>query len=140
MNNVGLFCCRMPLIKYSSATVFMEHAMKTAKRNVLSSLALTSLPLAASVSDPVQERRNRIVVRLEEQKALLSNPNLTRAVTEKGTTKQQKIRSWVRQGPDGGIVFFVRAGFQTIELAKGKSGVAVPSMDKLPGIIDMLIE
>ena len=29
--------------------------MKTAKRNVLSSLALTSLPLAASVSDPLPQ-------------------------------------------------------------------------------------
>jgi hypothetical protein len=65
---------------------------------------------------------------------------MTRAVTENGETKQQKIRSWVRQAPDGEIVFFMRAGFQPIDLAKGKAGLAVPSMDKLPGVIDMLIE
>src|SRR5690348_3110943 len=104
--------------------------MKTpVKKLCLSSLALTTLPVTAATTDPVQERRNRIIVRLEEQKALLSNPNMTRAVTEKGETKQQKIRSWVRPAPDGSLVFFVRAGFGPLELAKGKSGVVVKSLD-----------
>ena len=35
--------------------------------------------------------------------------------------------------------FFVRVGWKPIEFEKGKSGIAVPSLDKLPSIFDTLI-
>jgi hypothetical protein len=35
--------------------------------------------------------------------------------------------------------YFVRAGFKPIEFDKGKTAIAVPSLDKLPAVIDKLI-
>jgi hypothetical protein len=36
-------------------------------------------------------------------------------------------------------VFFLRAGGKPIEFEKGKAGIAIPTMDKLPEVIDTLI-
>ena len=36
-------------------------------------------------------------------------------------------------------VFFVRSGSKSIEFEKGKNAIAVPSFDKMPLIIDILI-
>ena len=41
--------------------------------------------------------------------------------------------------PNGSYVLFVRSGLKPIEFEKGKTAVAVPSFDKLPSVIDMLI-
>jgi hypothetical protein len=116
--------------------------IKSTKKTAMASLELTELPAIATTTtvDPVMDRRNRIVTRLEEQKALIANPNLTRSVTEKGVTKQVKIRSWTRPAADGSVVFFVKAGFKPLELAKGKPGVLVPATDMLPSVIDTLIQ
>jgi len=40
---------------------------------------------------------------------------------------------------DGSYVFFVRSGSKAIEFEKGKNAVAVPSFDKVPLVIDILI-
>jgi hypothetical protein len=37
------------------------------------------------------------------------------------------------------VVFFVRLGGKPIEFDKGTSGIAVASVQKLPGVIDTLI-
>ena len=41
--------------------------------------------------------------------------------------------------PDGSYVFFVRSGSKPIEFEKGKNAIAVPSLDKMPLVIDILI-
>jgi hypothetical protein len=41
--------------------------------------------------------------------------------------------------PDGSYVFFIRLGSKSIELEKGKNAIAVPSLDKIPRVIDILI-
>ena len=40
---------------------------------------------------------------------------------------------------DGFYVFFVRLGSKPIEFEKGKNAIAVPSLDKVPMVIDILI-
>ena len=40
---------------------------------------------------------------------------------------------------DGSYVLFVRSGSKAIEFEKGKNAIAVPSLDKIPGVIDILI-
>jgi hypothetical protein len=40
---------------------------------------------------------------------------------------------------NGTYVFFVRSGWKPIEFEKGKTAIAVPSLDKIPGVIDTLI-
>jgi hypothetical protein len=46
---------------------------------------------------------------------------------------------WWRVNPDGSYVFFVRLGSKPIEFEKGKNAIAVPSLDKIPLVIDILI-
>jgi hypothetical protein len=41
--------------------------------------------------------------------------------------------------PNGSYVFFVRMALKLIEFDKGKSAIAVSSLDKLPSVIDTLI-
>jgi hypothetical protein len=37
------------------------------------------------------------------------------------------------------VYFFIRVGAQPLEFKKGKTAVAVPSLEKLPAVIDSLI-
>jgi hypothetical protein len=46
---------------------------------------------------------------------------------------------WWRQHPNGSYALFVRSGLKPIEFEKGKTAIAVPSLDKLPSVIDTLI-
>jgi hypothetical protein len=45
----------------------------------------------------------------------------------------------VADGVTGAIVLTVRYGFKHIELEKGKAGIAVPSREKLVGMIETMI-
>jgi hypothetical protein len=119
----------------------MEDAM-----TVLKSLTFTALP-KPSVS-PTLDRRAKIITRLEEQKRLLADPSYMRTVRswqkdEAGgksvVEKKQRVLPWWASSPDGKHVFFVRAGWKPIEFEKGKAAIAVPSLDKLPSVIDTLI-
>ena len=46
--------------------------------------------------------------------------------------------SW-RLAANGSYLFFIRVGQKPLEFDKGKSAIAVPSLDKLPPILDPLI-
>jgi hypothetical protein len=46
---------------------------------------------------------------------------------------------WWRVNADGSYVFFVRLGSKPIEFEKGKNAIAVPSIDKIPLVINILI-
>jgi hypothetical protein len=111
----------------------------------LKSLTFTALPQPGS--NPTLDRRARVIERLEEQKRLLNDSNYTRSVRtwvkkdgeKTAVAKAQRVLPWWRTAPNGSIVFFVRAGQKAIEFEKGKSAITVPSLDKLPSIIDTLI-
>jgi hypothetical protein len=53
--------------------------------------------------------------------------------------KRQRVLTWWSLAPNGSYVFFVRSGWKAIEFEKGKAAIAVPSLDKLPSVIDTLI-
>ena len=111
----------------------------------LKSLTFTTLPKPGA--NPALDRRLRVISRLEEQKALLNDPNYTRTVRnwvkKNGervmVEKQQRVPLWWRQHPNGSYALFVRSGLKPIEFEKGKAAIAVPSLDKLPSVIDTLI-
>jgi hypothetical protein len=92
------------------------------------------------------DRRAKTIERLEEQK-LLADPTYKRTVRtsikkdgERVTVeKQQRVSPWWRSVPNGTYALFIRAGFKPIEFDKGKTAVAVPSLDKLPAVIDTRI-
>ena len=98
-------------------------------------------------NDPVQQRRTKFVAKLEEQKLLLKDPNHVRTVQRwtkvngerQAITKQQAVRPWWKTDPSGQVVMSIKFGAKPIEFEKGKAGIAVPSKDKLPTVIDTLI-
>ena len=53
--------------------------------------------------------------------------------------QQQRVPLWWQQHPNGSYALFVRSGLKAIEFEKGKPAIAVPSLDKLPSVIDTLI-
>jgi hypothetical protein len=93
------------------------------------------------------DRRNRTIAHLEEQKRLLQDPNYTRTIrvwTEKDgerqqVEKKQRVLPWWRILPNGSAILAVRVAQKPIEFEKGKAGIAVPSVDKLPAVIDTLV-
>jgi hypothetical protein len=115
------------------------------KMAILKSLTLTTLP--ATGANPTLDRRARIIARLEEQKALLADPNYRRTVrswVRQGgertpVEKQQRVMPSWRLATNGAYVFFARVGQKALEFEKGKSAIAVPSLDKLPSVIDALV-
>ena len=111
----------------------------------LKSLTFTTIPKIGA--NPTFDRRGKTIAFLEEQKLLLKDSNYTRTVRtwvkKEGqltpVEKQQRILPWWRVNADGSYVLFVRSGSKTIEFEKGKNAVAVPSFDKVPLVIDILI-
>jgi hypothetical protein len=114
----------------------------------LKGLTFTTLPKIGTGANPVMDRRAMTIKRLEEQKLLLADATFTRTINvmvkgENGAkTKQeksQKVLPWWTSQTNGSVVFFIRLGWKPIEFSKGQSGIAVPSLDKLPEVIDTLI-
>src|SRR6266566_5239467 len=113
--------------------------------SALKSLTFTTLPKIGA--NPTLDRRTNMIARLEEQKLLLSDPNYIRTlrtwVKKNGkltpVDKQKRVLPWWRVNADGSYVFFVRLGSKPIEFEKGKNAVAVPSLDKMPLVINILI-
>jgi hypothetical protein len=97
--------------------------------------------------NPTLDRRANIIARLEEQKLLLNDPSYIRTVRTwvkkdgqlTPVDKHQRVLPWWQVNEHGSYVFFVRVGSQLIEFEKGKNAVAVPSLDKMPLVINILI-
>jgi hypothetical protein len=113
--------------------------------SALKSLAFTTLPKI--VANPILDRRMKLIARLEDQKLLLNDPNYVRTVRiwrkKDGqlmpVDKQERVLPWWRVSANGSYVFFVRLGGKPMEFEKGKNAIAVPSLDKIPRVIDILI-
>ena len=115
--------------------------------NHLKTLSFTAVPKAER-ADPVLIRREKLIARLEDQKTLAKDPTFAPTVTrsvknsegikEKIEVKKPLRPNW-RTDSKGAVVLTVRYGFKTIEFEKGKAGIAVPSKEKLVGVIDTLI-
>jgi hypothetical protein len=103
----------------------------------LKGLTFTALPMVEN--DPMMIRRKEVIARLELQKKLAADPKFTKTVTVKGVEKAAKVQPMWRPLPDGSFCFVLRVGFKPIEFAPGKPAIAVPSLDKLPTVIDTLI-
>jgi hypothetical protein len=115
--------------------------------NHLKSLSFTTVPKAIR-ANPVLMRRQKLISQLEDQKALAKDPTFSTTVTrwansDDGTKQKVSVKKPLRPNwqadVTGAIVLTIRYGFKTIELEKGKAGIAVPSKEKLVGVIDTLI-
>lgn len=113
---------------------------------VLKSLSFTAVPKTAG--DPTGMRRAKFIEKLEEQKLLLADPSYVRTVqrtaevdgVKQAVVRKQRVKPWWKTDSSGQIVMSVKFGSKPIEFEKGKAGIAVPSKDKLPTVINTLIE
>ena len=111
----------------------------------LKSLTFTTVPKIGA--NPTLDRRSKVIERLEEQKLLLDDPTYKRTVRTSvkkdgervAVEKQQRVLPWWRAVQNGTFAFFIRAGYKPLEFAKDKTAIAVPSLDKLPAVIDTLV-
>jgi hypothetical protein len=113
----------------------------------LKSLTFTVLPKIAA-ADPVVYRRNKLIVRLQQQISLIQNPNFLvthqRWIADEQGVKQlrelkTRVRSWWRADVTGAVVLTVRYGAQVIEFEKGKAAIAVGKKEKLIPTIETVM-
>jgi hypothetical protein len=92
-------------------------------------LTFTQLP-KLTAADPVIHRRNKLIVRLQQQIELAKDQNfaLTRQkwIADEQGVKQlrelrKRVRAWWRTDTAGAVVFTVRYGARVIEFAPGKA-------------------
>src|SRR6202043_865750 len=118
---------------------------RTGQMSALKSLTFTTVPKVGAIA--TQDRRRNMIARLEEQKLPLKDPNYIRTVRAwvkkdgrlTPVDKQQRVLPWWRVDANGSYVFFVPLGSKPIEFEKGKNAITVPSLDKIPIIINVLI-
>ena len=113
----------------------------------LKSLTFTQLPKLTS-ADPVVQRRNKLIVRLQQQIALVQDPNFTlkrsKWIADEHGVKQlreqnRRVRAWWRNDATGNVVLTVKYGARSIEFEKGKAAIAVGNKDKLIPTIETVI-
>jgi hypothetical protein len=112
---------------------------------MLKSLSFAAIPKI--INDPVLTRRANLVSRLEEQLILLQNPAHTRTrqrrVVVDGekrlVSQDQRVRPWWGTDAAGHTFMTVKFAGKPLEFEKGKAAIAVPSKEKLPGVIETLI-
>ena len=111
--------------------------------------SFTFVPQPKISSDPLIIKRERMVSRLEDQKKLLADPLFVRRVKrwerkESGEKvlieKPIRTTKWWQPDQNGGYVMTVKVGSKRVEFEKGKAAIVVPSIDKLPTVIDTLIK
>jgi hypothetical protein len=113
----------------------------------LKSLTFAALP-RLSAADPVIHRRNKLIVRLQQQIALAQDPNFTltrqKWIADETGVKQlrelrKKVSAWWRTDATGAVVLTVRYGAKPIEFAPGKAAIAVGKKEKLISTIETVI-
>ena len=113
----------------------------------LKSLTFAALP-RLTAADPVILRRNKLIVRLQQQIALAQDPNFTltrqKWIADEHGVKQlrelrKKVRAWWRTDPTGTVVLTVRYGAKPIEFEKGKAAIAVGKKEKLISTLETVI-
>ena len=116
----------------------------------LSKLNLTQLKRAAKQS-PAEQRRAKLIVKLEEQLALAQAQSegkryvvMKAAWTRDADGNKQRVQRekivrpwWVSEGE--GVSLVVKYGARSLELAKGKRAISVPHVPMLPGVLNTLI-
>lgn len=118
--------------------------------SVLKAMNFVAVPRTANAT-PEQQRRNKLLVHLREQKAIaiadlegrLHSVKKRRwELTEDGDKFQievdKRLKRWW-QVTDKGVALAVRWGNKPIEFEKGKTAILVESPEQLPAMFDQLI-
>ena len=116
--------------------------------DTLSTLNLVVMP-KIGVRNPKQQRRNKLVTQLEQQRSLATDPNFVvprqKWVKQENGDKQlvnspKRVKRWWTEDGDGNCFFVVRYGSKPLALAAGKHAIAVGAKDKLIEVINTVIE
>src|SRR6266478_1656807 len=112
--------------------------MATSTTTTLKSLKLVALAKIAT-SDPTVLRRNAMVLRLQEQLELVKDSTFKKTLKHRAkgddgktiwTETQHRVTPWWKENADGSAVLSILFQFKPLEIAKGLTGIAIPSMDK----------
>lgn len=112
----------------------------------LKSLTLAALPSVAS--DPKIARRSKLLIKLEEQRALATDSAFVRTVQKRvpnGTggssleAVQKRVRPWWREDTPGTLCLTLHYGSHKLELEKGKAVIVVGGKDQLLPVLDTVI-
>jgi hypothetical protein len=115
--------------------------------SLMKSLTLAPLP-RLTAADPVIHRRNKLIVRLQQQIALAQDPNFTltrqKWIADENGVKQlrelkKRVRAWWRTDATGAVVLTVRYGARVIEFSPGKAAIVVGKKEKLIPTIETVI-
>jgi hypothetical protein len=119
------------------------------EQNMTQLKSLTFAPLPRLLAaDPVIHRRAKLIVRLQQQIALVQDPNFTltrqKWIADEAGVKQlrelkKRVRAWWRTDPTGAVVLTVRYGAKPIEFSKGLAEIAVGKKEKLIPTIETVI-
>lgn len=122
--------------------------------SVLKTLKLSNAAPIATASDPLARARDKLLGSLADQRTyatavaageLYTPPkNIVSRKNEVGERVRVEANRRIRKGwfQDGAgtVHFLAYVGGKPLELAKGKQAVEVGTLDKLPSVIDQLIE
>jgi hypothetical protein len=114
--------------------------------NLLKTLSFTAV--SKLHRSPVQDRRAKLLERLEDQKALVADRGYMRTVRrwrkidgQRTLQESQKgVTPWWAVDNEGQAVLTVRHGLRMLEFEKGKAGILVGPREKLGTVIDTLID
>ena len=99
-------------------------------------------------NDPVIMRRAKLIMQLQQQRALAENPThiAFRQKWERAENgvkqlveRQKRIKRWWYVDPVGQCYLTINYGSKKLELEKGKSAIAVGSKDNLVATLDAVI-
>jgi hypothetical protein len=120
--------------------------------SALATLKFTTARKPRALPDVVK-RRNKLVRKLTEQRELAIainegrnyTPQRLRTVVDRVTGERTvreipvRIKAWWWTGEKNETLLSVFYGSKTLELAKGKSAIELPSIKELPAVFDTLI-
>jgi hypothetical protein len=119
------------------------------EQNMTQLKTLTFAPLPKlTAADPVIHRRNKLIVRLQQQIELAKDQNFTltrqKWIADDAGVKQlrelrKRVRAWWRTDTTGAVVLTVRYGARVIEFSPGKAAIAVGKKEKLISTLETVI-
>lgn len=110
--------------------------------------SLTFTTVSPVSNDPKVIRRQRLIERLEEQRTLAKDPYYAPTVrrwrkSEDGSRiaieQTRRLKPWWRKDGSGNVILTVKSGLKILEFEKGKTGIAVGSVERLETVFATLI-
>ena len=99
--------------------------------------------------DPVLQRRNKLMIKIDEQINLITNPKTELAETvilkdadgkDKHVNVEKRVLRWWQIGMNGKIKLTVRYGSRPLQFAKGFDAIEVADTNEMVGVLEKFRE